>query len=98
MLYVTLKLDDYIMVGDTRLRYTHNRASDSVSIEVLAPEGIRVTRDKQYEAMLTRYAEEGDARAAFLLEQLQEKQENRKQLNAIRKERHITTQESTTAG
>ena len=44
MLYLDFHRDDYVMVGDVRIRYLRNKGRDSLAIEVTAPEGIKVIR------------------------------------------------------
>ena len=91
MLFITLHRDDYVMIGDTRVRYVRNKGSNSFTIEIDTPEGVTITRDKQYEALLTHHADKGDARAVFMLDQLQTEKETRRQLTAVRKAKQLST-------
>jgi len=44
MLYLDLQRDDYVMIGDIRVRYIKNKGQDSISVEVITPDGTELTR------------------------------------------------------
>jgi hypothetical protein len=88
MLFVNLQRDDYVMIGDVRVRYVRNRGSKTFTIEILTPDGVPVTRDIQYETKLAESAAEGNAQAQYLLEKVQEEKEHRRKLTAVRRAKH----------
>jgi hypothetical protein len=86
---VTLQRDDYIQIGDTRVRYTQNKGSNAITVQITPPEGVPITRGAQHEARLAQCAQDGDTQAAYLLEVLTKQKETRLQLNRIRKARAV---------
>jgi hypothetical protein len=45
MLYLNLHRDDYVMIGDVRVRYLRNNGGKRIIVEVTSPDGTKITRE-----------------------------------------------------
>ena len=92
MLQLPLIREDYLMVDNICLRYTRNKGSNSIELEITSPDQVRVLRQAQYEALLAQQAEQGNLYAQQELAALRTTHAKQRSQAQSRRAEHIAAQ------